>query len=1175
MTFEDAFDIVDNALFATQGKHLSNLQKAILESAWLGKTYTLVAEVTYCTEGHVKDVASDLWKQLSESLGTRIGKKSFRAIIEQQCQPVGDRADWGDAPDVSVFFGREVELSTLERWILQDHCRLVAILGMVGVGKTSLVTKLAHHLAGSFDRVIWRSLQNAPSVDTILSALIPFLSNQPTMDLPDYLDTKILRLLEHLRASRCLLVLDNVESVLDPHQGNCGGYRAGYEGYGQLISALGSSQHHSCLLLTSREKPQGLVPLEGETLPVRSQQLKGISLSAGQGVLQLKGKIKGSAAQWQALIERYGGNPLALKIVAAAIADFFDSNLANFLDFLKQGPFIFDDIRTLLSQQFERLSRREQEIMYWLAINRESVSLQSLQTDLVHKGSTCDLFGAIATLHHRALIEKNAAGFSQQPVVMEYLIDRFTAQVAEEIATGEFVLFNQHALVKAQAKDYIHQVQERLILQPTIEILVAQMGSVKALTNHLTNLLETLRARSSGPGYAGGNILNLLRQLHVDLRGYNFSGLPIWQANLQDICLHDANFSEADLTQSRFSETLGSILSVAISPAGGYFVTGDVEGTIQLWQIQTGQRLLSCQGHTNWVRSVAFHPDGQTFVSGSYDHTIRLWSVENGQCRTVYQGHRRGICAVTFSPDGQRLASGSADGTIRLWGYHSGQCLKTLTDHTDWVNAIAFSPDGQQLASGSADGTLKLWNYHTGQCLKTFTGHTLGVNSVAFNPDGQTLLSGSADQTIKQWQVASGECLKTFRGHTDAVNAVGFSFDGQCLASGSADQTLKLWDEQTGHCFKTLIGHHNDIWSIAFSPVDQILISGSADQTVKLWDRQTGDCYKTVSGYTHWINAVMFSPDGKCLIGGGFGQTLGIWNYHTGQLLKTLTGHTAPICSVAISQDQNMLASGSADQSIRLWHGQTNQCLQQLIGHRSWVCSVAFSPDGTHLASGSFDRTVKLWQVNQETCLKTLVGHDNVVWSVVFNPLDQTLASGSADHTIKLWDSQTGQCLKTLIGHDNVVWSVAFDPTGQTLVSGSADHTVKLWDCRTGHCLKTLVGHTSWVCSVVFSHGGTILASSSADHTIRLWNPQAQTCYQILNGHTHGVYTIAFSLDDQILASGSQDGTIKLWEVATGKLLDTLRPPRLYEGMNITQATGLTAAQRSTLKTLGAVERSV
>ncbi|NER53051.1 MAG: WD40 repeat domain-containing protein, partial [Symploca sp. SIO1A3] len=140
------------------------------------------------------------------------------------------------------------------------------------------------------------------------------------------------------------------------------------------------------------------------------------------------------------------------------------------------------------------------------------------------------------------------------------------------------------------------------------------------------------------------------------------------------------------------------------------------------------------------------------------------------------------------------------------------------------------------------------------------------------------------------------------------------------------------------------------------------------------------------------------------------------------------------------------------------------------------------------------------------------------------------------------------------------------------LVSSSEDQTLKLWNIETGKCLQTLREHTNSIFSVTFSPNGQILASGSDDHTIRLWNTGNGKCYKILQGHTNAVRTVAFSPDGKILASGSSDGTIKFWDIQTGECIKTLRSPRPYEGMKITGVKGVTAAEKASLKALGALD---
>lgn len=185
------------------------------------------------------------------------------------------KIDWGEKPDTAIFFGRAEELTTLSQWVMAEHCRVVTLLGMGGIGKTSLAAKFADQIYDQFDYVIWRSLREAPPLDEILVRLIQFLSDQQEteINLPSRLGERIIRLLHYLRERRCLLVLDNLESILQAE--STGQFRDGYEGYGELIHRIGEAEHQSCLLLTSREKPGEIFRLEGQRQAIRSYSLQG------------------------------------------------------------------------------------------------------------------------------------------------------------------------------------------------------------------------------------------------------------------------------------------------------------------------------------------------------------------------------------------------------------------------------------------------------------------------------------------------------------------------------------------------------------------------------------------------------------------------------------------------------------------------------------------------------------------------------------------------------------------------------------------------------------------------------------------------------------------------------------------------------------------------------------
>ncbi|MDJ0716543.1 MAG: NB-ARC domain-containing protein [Prochloraceae cyanobacterium] len=1082
-----------------------------------------------------------------------ISPSSATEIVSKQVIPI--QQDWGEAIDVSVFYGRTKELATLEKWIEVDRCRLVGVFGMGGIGKTALGIKIALQLQNQFEYAIWRSLRNAPPLETLLGDLISFLSEGRESQ------SAINLLLECLRSSRSLLILDNVETILLSGD-RAGTYRQGYENYGELLRLLGQAAHSSCLLLTSREKPAELSANEGIELSIRSLQLSG-SKEATEGLIRSKGLL-GSQSQKQQLCDRYGNNPLALKIVASSIQDLFDGEIEPFL---AQDITFFNSIKKLLDQQFDRLSPWEQTIMYWLAINREWTSISELTEDIFPAISKATLLETLESLSWRSLIEKQSGSYTQQPVLMEYVTDRFIERITQEINRSTIDLCNSHALIKAQAKNYLRNSQIQLILQPIIDRLLTTYSTTQRTVEQIGKILASLRQENyPRPGYAAGNLLNLLCHLNIDLTGFDFSNLAVWQAYLQETSLARVDFSHCDLSKSVFAHTFTTTVGVAFSPDGQMLATGNWNYLVYLWDVATGNQLLICSGHGDKIWSVAFHPQGHLLASASEDRTVKLWDCQTGECIRTLTGHSGCVRSVDFVSSGEFLFSGSADGTIRQWDVNTGKCVRVLEKHAAGVWSIAISQDGSLLASGGDDLKIELWSTATGDCLKTLEGNVDWIRALAFEREGNILASGSVDRKILLWDLNTGQCIRTLEGHTHIINGLAFISQQNLLASSSSDQTIRLWNWETGKCTKTLLGHTNTVLSLATNPQGTLLASGGSDQTARLWSLSRGSCIRTFQGKINWISSVVFSSDGTQVVSGSQDGAVKIWSVSSGDCL-TLRGHGDLVSSVAFSPDDRLVASGSADHTVKLWDASSGREIQTLRGHTAQVSTVKFSPDGKVLASGDHDRALILWDVKTASVLKTLPAH--FVFSVAFSPDGNKLAIGAFNSEVKLWNLETEQYCQTFRGHTDWAWAVAIAPDGKILASGSNDSTVRLWDIRTGKCLHLLEGHSGWIWSVAFSPDGRTLASSSTDCTIKLWDVSTGICLLTLEEHNNWVMSVAFSPQGNAIISGSE--TIKLWEKETGKCLQTWRPERFYEGMKISGATGLTEAQKTTLKALGAV----
>lgn len=425
MTVHESSELVQSI---TNQVHLNKVQELVFRESWTGKSYQEIATISGYEVSYLTDVGCRLWQLLSQNLGVKVTKSNFQTVLKQQKWTkeksfinlsTVKRVDWGDAVDVAAFYGRIAELNALEQWILEDNCRLVVLLGMGGVGKTSLAAKLTEQIQNQFEYTIWRSLRNAPPFKTLISELVMFLAGEKQINLPKNIDAQISSLMEYLCQHRCLLILDNAESILCEGK-LAGSYRPSYQGYGQLLRQMSEQRHHSCLILTSREKPVGLAAKEGKTAPIRLHQMTGLGYAEVKQLLKDKGLVQ-IGDEFKKLVEQYTGNPLALNIAANTIHYLFNSDISGFL---QQDTFIFGEIWTLLEQQFNRLSSLEQQVMYWMAkAHPHRVQLVDLLKN-IPSYSQREVLDAINSLQQRSLIEADSSSYVQHYIILEYMLEK-------------------------------------------------------------------------------------------------------------------------------------------------------------------------------------------------------------------------------------------------------------------------------------------------------------------------------------------------------------------------------------------------------------------------------------------------------------------------------------------------------------------------------------------------------------------------------------------------------------------------------------------------------------------------------------------------------------------------------------------------------------------------------
>jgi len=531
----------------------------------------------------------------------------------------------------------------------------------------------------------------------------------------------------------------------------------------------------------------------------------------------------------------------------------------------------------------------------------------------------------------------------------------------------------------------------------------------------------------------------------------------------------------------------GWVTGVSVSPDGHRAVSASEDGTLKLWDLETGSELRTLAGHSVWVTGVAMSADGRRAVSASVDQTLKVWNLATGRELHTLAGHSDRINGVALSGDGRHAVSASQDQTLKVWDVETGRELLTLTGHSDAVNSVAISRDGRRAVSASEDKTLKVWNLKTGRELHTLAGHAGAVSGVGVTPDGHLGVSASSDRTMKLWDLEAGRELRTMAGHDGAFHCVAFSPDGRWAVCGAGDQALKVWDTETGREVRTLVGHSGWVIGVAVNADRRRAVSASSDRTLKVWDLEAGGKLRAQALHADVVHGVAASRDGLRAVSASEDGTLKVWELETGRELRTLTGPPSAARGVAVSADGRLAVSISAMCLLSVWNLKTGRELNAM-GYESAANCVAVSADGRRAVSASAEHALKVWDLKTGRELRTLAGHSGAVKAVAMSADGSRAVSASEDETLKVWDLETGRKLRTLAGHSESVNGVAMSPDGRRAVSASWDKTLKVWDMETGRKLRTLTGHSEAVWGVAVSPDGSRAVSASDDKTLRVWD---------------------------------------------------------------------------------------
>jgi WD40 repeat protein len=1229
MEFEDIAQLVNQAAIAQKGRPLKDVERLVLEGAWHHQTYGAMADTAggYTEDYLKKDVGPKLWHLLSDLMGqgqVRVTKRNIRNVLQHWAQQqagspgqistvdsnspgamASSTVNPGDAEsgledlaspfmqvssfprlDVADFVGRRQELMQLQQWLRAQDCRAIALWGLAGVGKTALITKLLTTWEAPPGPIGYLSLQPGVTNETFLQALVVWL-RQLNPETAEPQGGALSWVLQRFEERRYVLILDQSEALFQPKH-LAGTFRTETHLIQQFFQRVVEQVHQSVVVWVSREKPLELSHLRGGQ--IRDFHLTDLSLAALPDLLG--DRLLAHDQDWQLLFEQYGGNPLLLKGIAAAVEDVYQGRLKAFLS--SPDSLVPQVFRANIVEVLHRLTDDELVILCWLALAHEPVPLSRLRQGMVPpppamviqsllSRSLCHSLGIEAG----ATVDLEAIELDLSPVMRSITLDRLRSDLMQELLDNRLTLFHRLPLVFMTSQEAVQEQQRQALLVPLGEALQRHYPETEHLTTQCQHLHRSLRhLGANSPGYGAGNFIHLCTQMGVSVSGVNFAHLSIWQGDLRYVNLQGADFSHARFANTVFATALGRNPVMALSQDGQYLAIGDQEGRLLVWQPHSGRLMQVLQdGLMPQVRALAFSPAVDLLALGTETGSIGLWSLSGRYQRDTLLEQGPPILSLDISPDGRCLVAANAHGQVTLWDLASGEMRGEWHRHRGAIHQVTFGPQGQTLLSSGDDQRAWLWSLTEATDAVEFqAGPMVQLRTAGFIADPQwpdrppqPVVAGYDEQTLTLWHVETGRSLWAVPIHGQSILAMALDPHGQHLTCSYQDFSVALWNLPRSQLCYRLPPFDTPVWALVFSPAGQWFATGG-DYTVKLWDTARGTCLRSFLSQAHPVRCLAFTGPGQQLLTGHDDHTLRLWPLNKPGAFTScpgqLTGHRAFIRAVATSADGRWLASSADDATIRLWRATTCTCERVLTPLSASASVLAFSPDGQWLASAGDDCPIMVWNTATGSTRYLAPGQSESASALGFSGDGRWLISGGRDGRLQGWNLLEEGTYQTLTGHQGRVHSLAVNQTGSYMVSASHDGTVRWWNLIESEQLGSWQHpEGQWLQTVILGSQDTVLAVTSQAYIVEVWDVQAQYRLHRLEGHSQPIWQVVASPDHALLATASQDDEIRIWQLGTAGCLQVLRPDRPYEGANILGAEGLTPPETTMLKALGAVTR--
>lgn len=592
----------------------------------------------------------------------------------------------------------------------------------------------------------------------------------------------------------------------------------------------------------------------------------------------------------------------------------------------------------------------------------------------------------------------------------------------------------------------------------------------------------------------------------------------------------------------------GNIKAMAITNDKKFLIVGGNIG-LYAYRIEDFQEVWASPVSSE-VRDIAINPADNTLVTGMYDGSIAVWDSQTGdRLYTLADRHDYYISQVAYNSAGTLMASASNDSIVMIWDAQTGALIQTLDPGHEGIGRIAWLPGEDKLMIGSRYVTI--WDVTNAEFTFTSTDYRQGITGFVLAPDNTLLIElANGGYSIMLREAYSGQLVHELTGYIAPTMSRGaitsVSPDNTLLAVGGGNGLITLWDLTTGHMLAALSGHVDEIVSVEFGQDSNTLYSSAEDGQIIEWDIQMGKPVRAIRDHSplvRMVESLAWSPDNSTLAYAYYGgmphltypdeklaavyDTVLLWD-RADQTYTALPAQNdlVDIRSIAYSPDGSLLAVGPQYAPAILWDVET---LQPQITSFGGECCITFSHDGELLASGMLT-SVSIGDGHTGKMLRSL-GQVSLpgIYDLEFN-LDNIRLFVGTGSGISIIDAVSGELVDQFDTQDEMVHSVALNQDGTKLAAGLHNGSIVLWDIDTKTRILELTGHTQAVRDVTWSPDGRFILSGSDDGLAVVWDAQTGEQLYTLDGHAFGIASVAWSPDGQYIATGSHDGTVVIWE---------------------------------------------